>query len=807
VASALRRKSYGELTNRPVRSILTIITIAATVVGLWLFAIPLGLDDAMAQRAKLDRIHDIRISPDNLVYQPDPAEPPAAEQVISASEVDGLRALPNIAAVEARPIMWTKMRRGAETQQIRLVGVEDFAGQEVNVVSVEEGAIPSPPQIRLEALLDTAIVVAGGSAVTPGEEIAIMAGDGKFYPFIVSGLGGTIRWSAVAADSGPIAYVPAETVRLFTASQGFNSLELQLEDNSPEAAKTTLVDVQSYLDGVAPAMTFGEVPEVREAGEWNGRDQVFRMLPLLYVIGFMALVSALILVSTTMNTIVSQQTDEIGVMKAIGGSRRAIMTTYLRPVLVLGAVGTAIGTVAGAWMSDAFGRFTQENLAGIRSTWSVDPWFVVFGIVAGLGVTVLASLPALRRAMRVTVREAIGSRGIVESRQWGVLERAIQRATFLSSPTRIGLRNTTRHRTRSLATSVQVALGVGVVLAFGAFSITALAATENTLQNESGDLRVYQSNSLFDDDEARLLASRPDVAAVQPIVYAKVEFGGDERSVWGLPAQPIYDPDLSEGRWFTSQEVSDAAPVAIIGGPLAAMTYTAVGDRIDIGTRKGVQTVEVIGVDENLVQDGTFIWLPLETAMVFEGQADPNVYWVNTTSPEPEVVDRVAADIRSAFTAASNPVEVDIHYQALATARAEDRVVVGVIQMLGLPIVAIGMIGLVSAMTTTVLERTREIGVLRVVGARARHVRQVFRAEGIAIAMAGWLIGIPVGYLLAKIILWFFGRALHTSFSVLFPPWLPVIVLAGVIVIALLTLMPPLRRAVRMRPGDALRYE
>jgi ABC-type antimicrobial peptide transport system permease subunit len=152
-------------------------------------------------------------------------------------------------------------------------------------------------------------------------------------------------------------------------------------------------------------------------------------------------------------------------------------------------------------------------------------------------------------------------------------------------------------------------------------------------------------------------------------------------------------------------------------------------------------------------------------------------------------------------------VEVDIHYQALATARAEDRVVVGVIQMLGLPIVAIGMIGLVSAMTTTVLERTREIGVLRVVGARARHVRQVFRAEGIAIAMAGWLIGIPVGYLLAKIILWFFGRALHTSFSVLFPPWLPVIVLAGVIVIALLTLMPPLRRAVRMRPGDALRYE
>ncbi len=117
------------------------------------------------------------------------------------------------------------------------------------------------------------------------------------------------------------------------------------------------------------------------------------------------------------------------------------------------------------------------------------------------------------------------------------------------------------------------------------------------------------------------------------------------------------------------------------------------------------------------------------------------------------------------------------------------------------------MIGLLSAMTTAVLERTREIGILRAVGARARHVRRVFRAEGTALAVLGWLIGIPVGYGLAQLIVWLFGRALHTSFPLLFPPWLPLVALAGVIVVARLTLRPPLRRAVRMRPGDALRYE
>lgn len=801
------RKSYRELTRHRIRSIFTIITIAATVTGLWLFAIPLGLDDAMAQRAETDRLHDIRMSPNNLLYVADPAEAPPADQVISASELDGLRALPNIAAVDARPVMWTQLRRNGHVQDIWLVGVEDFADQRVNVVSVEEGEAPSMSEDGREALLESANVLSGVSLATPGEDIAIKAGDGEFYPFVVSGVGGTIRWSAVAADIGPIVYVPAERVRLFTASVGFNSLELRLVDNTPEAAKATLADVRSYLERVAPEMTYREVPDVRAPGSWHGRDQMFRMLPLLYVIAVMALASALILVSTTMNTIVSQQTAEIGVMKAVGGSRRAIVTCYLRSVLLLGAIGTAIGTVAGAFISDWFGRFVQENLGGIRPMWSTNPWFVVIGIVVGLGGTVLASLPALHRTTRLTVLEALGGHGVGDGNGRGLLERATRRATFLSSATRLGLRNTARRRSRSFATAVQVALGVGTVLAFGAFSITALAATQDTLQNQSGDLRVYQATSLFDDDEAELLVSHPEVVAVQPIVYSQAEFGGDKRTVWGLPSETIYDHDLSAGRWFTDQEVTGAASVAVVGGPLAAMTHTEVGDYIDIGTKNGVETVEVIGVDENLVADGKYVWLPLETAKVFEGQSDPNVYWVETTSPEPEVVDRVAADILSVFAAAENPVTVDVHYQEMAASAAEDRVVVGVIQMLGLPIVAIGMIGLVSAMTTTVLERTREIGILRVVGARARHVRRVFRAEGTTLAVAGWLIGIPFGYVLAKVILWFFGRAMHTSFSLLFPPWLPLVALVGVIVVARLTLRPPLRRAVRMRSGDALSYE
>lgn len=798
MSTALRRKSVREVTRRPVRSILTIITIAATVTGLWLFAIPLGLDDVVMRRAEQDRLYDIEISPDNLFSVWDGADLPPDESVISPAELAGMSALGNVAAVEARTLWRTQMRRAGQLEEVWLVGVEDFADQRVNVVSISQGETPPAPPVDLGAVLESG---------TPGETISIKAGDGEFYEFTVTGIGETLRWSAIARDVGPIVYVPADTVRLFTATEGFNSLDVLLVDDSPETARTTLTDLRAYLDQVAPGMTYREVPEVREPGAWQGKDQIFNMLPLLFVIAFMALVSAIILVGTTMNTIVSQQTASIGIMKAIGGSRRAIIWCYLQSVLIIGVVGTALGTVAGVLMSSALGRFGLEDLGGITASWRTDPWFVVIGIAAGLGGTVVAALPALHRAMRLSAQQAITDHGITGGNERGLLRRAIRRATFLTSPTRLGLSNITRHRSRSLSTGIQVAMGVTTVLALGAFSVTGFALTADTLRSESSDLRVYQTNSYMDQDEARLLAARPGIAATQPIVYGAVDFGGDERTMWGLPADPIYEYELSAGRWFAATEVTEGAHIAVLGAPLAALTHTAVGDRIDIGTTTGVVTVEVVGIDETLVGDGQVIWVPLGAALAYEDQPDPTMYWVETTSQEPEFVDAVAADIKTALGSEGAAVEVLIHHEYLESSQAEDRIVVAAIQMLGLPIVFIAMIGLIGTMSTNILERTRETGILRAVGARARHIRKVFRAEGTALVVVGWMIGIPFGYLVGKAIIWFFGRALHTSIPMMFPLWLPLVALLGVLVVSRLALHPPLRRAVRIRPGEALRYE
>ena len=70
------------------------------------------------------------------------------------------------------------------------------------------------------------------------------------------------------------------------------------------------------------------------------------------------------------------------------------------------------------------------------------------------------------------------------------------------------------------------------------------------------------------------------------------------------------------------------------------------------------------------------------------------------------------------------------------------------ITVLGFLIVAISVLGLVSTMTISVIERTREIGVLRAIGARAHDVRRIFAVEALALALLGWLLGVPLGWLM-----------------------------------------------------------
>jgi ABC-type antimicrobial peptide transport system permease subunit len=79
-------------------------------------------------------------------------------------------------------------------------------------------------------------------------------------------------------------------------------------------------------------------------------------------------------------------------------------------------------------------------------------------------------------------------------------------------------------------------------------------------------------------------------------------------------------------------------------------------------------------------------------------------------------------------------------------------------------------------------------------------------ATVVELALAGWLLGVPLGYALDRLFGWLIGRIFGFGLQVAFPPGNVLIALAGTVVLALLLMRLPLRRAVRFRPGEALRY-
>jgi putative ABC transport system permease protein len=105
-----------------------------------------------------------------------------------------------------------------------------------------------------------------------------------------------------------------------------------------------------------------------------------------------------------------------------------------------------------------------------------------------------------------------------------------------------------------------------------------------------------------------------------------------------------------------------------------------------------------------------------------------------------------------------------------------------------------------------VFERTREIGILRCMVAHARDIRRIFATEGVTVALSGWVIGIPPGFGLAHGLVALVQHLANEHVLFAFAPLNIPFALIGTLILALLVVQIPLRRAARFKPGEALRY-
>jgi putative ABC transport system permease protein len=182
----------------------------------------------------------------------------------------------------------------------------------------------------------------------------------------------------------------------------------------------------------------------------------------------------------------------------------------------------------------------------------------------------------------------------------------------------------------------------------------------------------------------------------------------------------------------------------------------------------------------------------------YKGQA----YAAWGLGPHPLYSYRLSA--RSWFAAADAPLSIPPVVLGPVIADAAGA---RVVDILGLVVVGITLMGLASALTMAVIERTREIAILRCLGARARQIGRIFSTEAVVLTLAGWALGILLGWLIYQGLLTLVRHEADLSVPQDFQPTIPLITLVGVLVLTLTVIRGPLRRATRTQPGTALRYQ
>jgi len=798
--STLNRKAWGDLTRHRARTLLTAFTLGIAIASVGFLAVPILLNAAMSRQVAASHLYDVGLSTNVIDLTP--------------AQLTALGHLPGVAAVSPALGFATEATSVAGAQDVEIAGTA-LASAPVNTVPLLSGRMPGPGEV----IADAADGRATDYSVPAGDTIKVRAANGAMVPLRVTGTGMNLAATPGATGSStPVFYATEATVQSLRGVRGVDYLGFRLTYDTPAAQSRVIAEARSYLTAQTGSDPITSLPATRAAGQWPGQAGFKRIMALLYIITILAFLSALFLIVATMNAVIAEQASEIAVLKTLGGRRRQIGGIILRTAAMIGAAGAVAGTAVGIVIAYLLADYFAGRLVDVSFGFGVSPAIVVASLLLGPALAVAASLPALRRALRRPVAETLAGQGSSDYGS-GWLDRAAARGlagTRVPESLRMGVRNALRQKRRSAAAVAQVAVAAGLAIAFIALGQSVNAVIGQTI----GLLRFSFSAGMASTDAARpfgsqalaIATSTPGVTGAELVETSAAQYAGQTYVAWGLGAHPLYSYRLSSGRWFSTADAASgsrpAIPPVVLGPAVARATGARVGQILTLTMAAGPTRVRVIGVDTGELNGGGTIYFPLPVLERLDGgPGTADSMWFSTASSGHAAVDRATAAAAARLAAAGYPVSTQEIYVTEKQITASETSILTIVEVLGLLVVAIMLMGLVSALSMGVIERTREVGILRCVGARARSIRRIFSSEALALAVVGWLFGVVLGWLIYQGLLALLLHNAGISLPQEFPPAVPLSTLAGVLVLTLLVIRPPLRRATRIRPGTALRYQ
>jgi putative ABC transport system permease protein len=797
--SALLKKSWRDLSRRKARTIFTVITVALGVMGIGLFAITPLADRAVQAELNVEKMHNIGVR--------------VTDVSLTAEQLDALKSLENVDQVSLQAELLVTIEIGGRRERALLVGIPDYADQAVDVVRITSGEVPRGMQILTDQGNEANAVI----SLSEGDDLAVQGPTGTTSTLLVTGVGKNFIQGSATRGGVAVFYTSLDAIEQVSGRTGFTNLNFTVKDTDPAAMATTVEVIRDYLVANTSVVAFDNLADVREVGFWEGREIFSQIMNFMAILALMILFVSLFLIANTMNTMVSEQTREIAMMKAIGATRRTVFRSFLTTSALIGLIGAGIGAGLGVFVASLVERTFMAQSFGFDAAFDVHWPTVVISLAVGVGVVVLASLPAIFRTLRVSVVEGLESHGISADYGRTFLGRSLMGIRGIPRTVQMGIRNAARRKGRSISTILQVAFAVAVVLTMLNGGDGLIDMTVRAYEVRTWDLWTTAADNPTDPltvGKAALIEGIDGVKSAEPVNRTTAQINDRTVPFYGYVqnTQALdFDTTLQEhgqGRWWSPEEARGASGVVVIGDALARFENIELGDTIELMTATGAHEVQVVGIDTAFTENGLFVYAPLETVQAVLQKGDAvNGFFIQADSRDHQEIDATSRRVSDELEALGYRADTTVNYVAAAQNVASNETIVNMFLMVSFIVVLIVLIGLMSTLVMNILDRTTEIGMLRCIGAQSKDVRRVFASEGLFLAFLGWIVGLPLGYVVYQIMVAAMAigmkLTLPDKYALIYVGWSLVFAMVGTLIVIFF----PLRRATNMKPGDAIRYE
>jgi len=704
-----------------------------------------------------------------------------------------------------------------------MLAFESFEKNAINLLMPVEGAtVPEKREILLEKdALDHVAVGVGGLL-----EFQLPDGSTKTLPVV-----GIVQDTAAGAGdflASPYGYITMDTLQYMGQPKLFNRV---------------LVTVSGDGDDISHIREVGAVvkDKLEKSGYVVGRSRfslthehplastVNAVLGILMALGILIVFLSSSLIANTLSALLNQHLRHIGVIKLVGGQRKQVFRMYITLIMAFGILALLIAVPFGGLGAYQLALYMASKLDFTLLGYRILPLALFIQIAVGLLVPLIAGLAPVLNGSRITVLRALsgdlaedevqvsGGEKRLSWFDWAqvkVTHLLAARGIHIPRPFVISLRNTFRRKSRLALTLFTLTMGGAIFISV--FNVRV------TLHDYIGQIgKYFRADVTLDFDKAyRLQEVEQAVKSVDGVIkvegwqFASGELLDDNGNIvenltlLAPPAEStLVQPILVAGRWMRPDDVRK---MAVSEGLLKTYPNLKPGDSINMRIDGRDEKWEVVGLFKFVDQEGLLGYAPLEYISDMNNLANRSFsFRVVTAQHDRAYQDAKAEELDKYLRDHGYKVRVaQAGSASLDTAVESLDILVVFLLIMAILTAIVGSMGLTGTMGMNVLERTREIGIMRAIGADDRAVMRTVIAEGIVIGSISFVLAIvlsvPFTYGLSAIVsLAVFQTPIHVVFTYLgYSIWLGL-----VLVLSTFASILPARNAARLTIREVLAYE